>query len=81
VAVVLTALLRGDLVVRSLYDDQVRRADTSDTQADRNTEAVARMTGVIERLTAVIEERDKTIVSALDEVRRNTAPTGGRGGG
>jgi len=76
---VLGAFLHGDVLVRALYDDQVRLRQTADTQADRNTDAVIRLTSAVDKLTAVSEQRDRMFEKTLDGISADLRE--GAGGG
>lgn len=79
---VLTAFLRGDLIVRSLYDDQIRLRQSADTQVERNTDAVVRLVSSLDKLAAVSQERDRVFEKALDGLSDDLrTTTGGPGGG
>ncbi len=77
---ILGAFLRGDVLVRSLYDDQVRMRQTADTQVERNTDAVVRLTSVVDKLAAVSQERDRVFERTLDGIS-DDLHGGGPGGG
>ena len=76
---ILGAFLRGDVLVRALYDEQVRMRQTADTQVERNTDAVVRLTSVVDKLAAVSQERDRVFERALDGISDDLREsTGGR---
>ncbi len=75
----LGAFLRGDVLVRALYDDQVRMRQTADTQVERNTDALVRLTGVVDKMAAVSETRDDAFQRTLDGISASLRE--GAGGG
>ncbi len=56
------------MLVRALYDDQMRMRQTADTQVERNTDALVRLTSVVDKLAAVSQERDRVFERTLDGI-------------